>query len=188
MKRIIISITAVAALLMVSACSVFPKPQDIPTHYYDIGLPSKQYHSNIGVQIFPFVGGVGDEVRMTFRKSSNRVEFDSYNKWANSPAKLVQCYLAFALNNNNVQVDYSMTGEILKFECNLHKKTADLAVKITLKSEKKDKDNQRRIYQEVFSSSIPVEQETASAYAAGMSQAMADITQQIIKKVENLKK
>ena len=177
-----------AALLTISACSVFPSPQNIKIHYYDIGIPPKQYKSKVGVQIFPFVGGVGDEIRMVFRKSPNTVEFDSYNKWANSPSKLIQCYLAFALDNNNVQVDYSMTGEVLRFECNLHKKTADIAVKITLKSDKKDQENKRQVFQEVYSSSVPVEQETASAYAAGISKAMADITRQIISKVENLKK
>ena len=188
MKKTIVSIVAGAALLTISACSIFPSPQNIGIHYYDIGVPQKHYNTKVGIQIFPFLGGIGDEVRMVFRKSPNTVEFDSYNKWANSPSKMIQCYLAFALDNNNVQVDYSMTGEVLRFECNLHKKTADVAVKITLKEDKKKQGTQRRIFQEVYSSSVPVEQETASAYAAGISKAMENITRQIIKKVENLKK
>ena len=188
MKKLMTSISAGAALLMISACSIFPSPRSLTIHYYDIGSPQKQHKSKVGVQIFPFIGGVGDEARMVFRHASNNVQFDSYNRWANSPAKLIQCYLSLALNNNKTEIDYSMTGEVLRFEGNIEKKTANIAIKITLKSTKKNKDKKSYLSQIVYSSSVPVEKETATAYAVAMEKAIAKVTQQIVKQIQTLKK
>ena len=187
MKKLITSTSAGTALLMITACSIFPSPRNLTIHYYDIGFPPKQYKSKVGVQIFPFIGGVGDEVRMVFRHDSNNVQFDSYNRWSSSPAKLMQCYLSLALNNNKSKIDYSMTGEVLRFEGDLAKKTANIAIKITLKSTKKSKEKDAYLSQIVYSSSVPVEKETATAYAVAMEQAMAKITQQIVKNIQTLK-
>lgn len=188
MKKLIAFIAAGVALLIVSACSIFPSPRTIKMHYYDIGFPAKQYKLKIAMQVLPCIGGVGNETRMISRKASNSVQFDPFNRWANSPSKLIQSYLSLALSNDKTQIEHSIAGEILRFEGDLVNKTANIAIKITIKSNRKNKDKEAYLSQVVYSASVPVEKETATAYAVGMEKAMAEITQQIVKNIQKIKK
>ena len=187
MKKLTVFISTGVLLIILSACSIFPSPSSVKIHYYDIGVPGKNYKPKVSMQILPFIGGVGDENRMVFRKSSNSIEFDSYNRWANIPSKMVQCYLTLAFSNNNSDIAYSMTGEVLKFEGDLDKKTANIAVKIIISSRKNLDRDEKYSSQFVYTSSVPVKKESAHAYAIAMEKAMKDITGQIAKQIQKLK-
>jgi len=188
MNKLVISLFAGTSIFIISACSILPSPENIKILYYDIGFPAKTYNTDIGIQFSPIIGGIGDETKMVFREAPNTIQFDSFNRWSNSPSKLVQCYLLLALNNKKDTIDYVINGEIVRFDCDLTKKTANLAIKITIKSYKAKNADKNFVSQIIYTSSIPIEKKRATAYAEGMQKAMAEITNKIVNDLKHLKK
>ena len=189
MKKLILFLfSGTLILLIANACSILPSPQKTKITYYDIGAPEKIYNIPSGIQFPPIMGGVGDEPKMVFKTSSNIIKFDPFNRWADSPAKLVRCYMILALNNKTQTINYVMNGEILRFDCDLKKKTVNLAIKITIKSYKAKKADKRFISQIIYESSIPIKEKTGTAYAEAMEQAIAEITKKAAHSLTTVKK
>jgi len=188
MKKLIIFLCAGTSLFINSACSILPSPAKVEITYYDLGTPDKIYEIPAGIQFPPIMGGVGDETKMVFKGSSNTIKFDPFNRWADSPAKLVRCYMTLALKNKTNTINYVMNGEILRFDCDLEKKTANIAIKITLKSYKAKKADKRFISQIIYSESVPIKEKSGTAYAEAMQKAIAQITKQIADQLTQAKK
>jgi len=186
MKKLIAFFFAGASLLIITSCSILPSPKVIEISYFDIGFPAKQYTTDVGVQFSPFIGGVGGETKMVFREATNVIRFDPYNRWSTSPAKLIQCYLLLGLKNKNNKINYVMNGELLRFDCDLNQKTANIALRITIKPYKPKSHDKNFIYQVIYTSSVPVTEKKASAYAKAMGKAMDEITAKIADNLKNM--
>ena len=185
MKRVYSVILSVTGAVLLSSCSILPRPEVTEIHYYDIGFPDKSINTELAISVLTFSGGVGTESRMVFRNNHNKVLFDAYNRWSYSPAKLVQRYLALAFDDNKIAPTmYVVNGEILRFDGNIENKTANLSMKI----DTSPVDGKGTISSEVYSVSIPVEEETATGYAKAMQKAMQIITLKIDKQLKSLEK
>ena len=185
MKRLSSVILSVIGVVLLSSCSILPKPTVTEIHYYDIGFPEKNINTELAISVLTFTGGVGADSRMVFRNNTNKVQFDAYNRWSYSPAKLVQRYLSLAFDDNKIAPTmYMVKGEILRFDGNIENKTANLSMKI----DTSPVEGNTTISSEVYSVSIPVKNETATAYAEAMQKAMHVITLKIEKQLKSLKK
>ncbi len=185
MKKILMFLLPVIFVLIVSGCSIFPPPPDIEINYYDIGFPLKTINPETGIYLNTFDGGIGNESKMVFRDSSNNVQFDSFNRWCFPPAKLIQRYLSLAFDDKKIApVTYLISGEIIRFDGDLTKKTANLSLKIDIKS---TRDNEL-VSSEVYQIEKPVQEKTATAYAAAMENGIVEITKKIEKQIKQIEK
>jgi len=176
MKKMCFIISMVGFLFILNGCSIFPSPLKMDIHYYDIGFPKKKINPGIGINVMPFSGGLGTESRMIFRDNVNRIKFDAYNRWSFSPAKLIQRYISLSFDDQKIsKVAYYISGEVLRFDGDLINKTANLSIQVDIRTLELNK----LISSEIYSTSVPVKEETATAYASAMEEAMAQIIDKI---------
>ena len=180
------SLSASLAVLIVSGCSFLPTPSNRPINYYDIGFPGKTYHTGANLVINPLTGRAGQELRMVFRDSSNRIKFDTFNRWSCSPNELVRRFLQLALKDKSDSTpDLAVRGEIIRFDGSLNKKCVNLVIKFTLTP---PSDNDNILSQKIYKTTVPVTEIKATAYAEAMSSAMNTITGKLAEDIKQLQK
>jgi ABC-type uncharacterized transport system auxiliary subunit len=189
-KLYILRVTAAALIMMplIQGCSIFPVPESHSVRYYDIGFPEKQYCTGLNLSISPLTGGRGDESRMVFRTTDNRVSFDPYNRWSFTPSALVRRYLQLAFKNCSrpEAVDYIVSGEILRFDGDLQDNTAHLVIKFEIRSPENISDE--LIGKKIYSSTVKTSRKSATAFAEAMGAAMKEITELFADDIRELKK
>ena len=184
MKKTFLVISLVGFLFILNGCSIFPSPNKVDIHYYDIGFPKKKINPGIGINVMPFTGGLGTEPRMIFRDNVNKIKFDAYNRWSFSPAKLIQRYISLSFDDQKIsKVTYYISGEVLRFDGDLVNKTANLSIQIDIRTLELNK----LISSEIYSASVPVKGNTATAYASGMEEAMTQIIDKIGIQIKQIK-
>lgn len=184
MKKFNLVIYMGIILFILNGCSIFPSPLSVDINYYDIGFPEKTINPEAGIIVMPFSGGIGTEPRMIFRGSSNKIQFDAYNRWCFSPAKLIQRYMSLAFDDNKIStVHFLVSGDILRFEGDLVNKTANLSLKVDIHSYQLNE----LISSEVYNVSIPVKEITATSYAEAMGKAMGKTIDKIAVQIKKSK-
>lgn len=184
MKKIYLIISTACCLFIFNACSIFPSPRQIDINYYDIGFPEKKINMDVPFNVLPLTGGVGTEPRMIFRRETNQIAFDAYNRWSFSPAKLIQRYISLSFDDGKItEVKHFISGDILRFDGDLVNKTANISIKVDVNSY----DHNNLISSEIYSVSVPVKGEKATAYAKGMEKGISQIIEKIAIQIKQSK-
>jgi ABC-type uncharacterized transport system auxiliary subunit len=171
-------------IIFLSGCSIFPSPSQIDINYYDIGFPEKKINTDVPFNVLPLTGGVGTEPRMIFRRETNQIAFDAYNRWSFSPAKLIQRYISLSFDDGKIsEVKHFISGDVLRFDGDLVNKTANISIKLDINSY----DHNKLISSEIYSVSVPVKGENATAYAKGMEEGMSQIIEKIAIQIKQSK-
>jgi len=181
MKRVYLVISTGLLLFILNGCSIFPSPLKVDINYYDIGFPKEMVDPGTGINVMPFQGGVGTEPRMIFRDSSNRIQFDPYNRWSFSPAKLVQRYLSQSFSDEKEsKIKFYIQGEVLRFDGDLESDTSNISLKVDIYSIKTN----YLISSKTYSVSVPVKEKTATEYAKAMEKGMGQLVPKIASQIK----
>lgn len=155
---------------LISGCSIFPKNEDIPVTYFDIGSPGQTDSRKSAPQADVMDVKTMDPYneRMVFRASETHVEIDEYNRWASSPDEMIKKYFILAFNQNDrnkLQLQGSdrleLYVKILCLESDLTKKT----VKVILAVEAKKTLDGNVVYSEILSGEESVDNVSAEKFA-----------------------
>ncbi len=176
MRKIVLKIPAMMAVLALWGCSIFPAPNTRSTAYHDLGFPAETFLLPAPVDIKHFDGSIGGRTKMCFRSGGNRIKMDSFNRWSQPPAGLLQQYLALAIrgdDKNKKQGVFEISGEMIRFDGDIDEKTANVTVLVNVS---KVKDNvSSPVLQRIFSSTVPFDGQNASSFAKAMGTAVEKI-------------
>ncbi|MEI6056326.1 MAG: hypothetical protein WCR55_09750 [Lentisphaerota bacterium] len=161
---------SLSLLLLCAGCSIFPKNENIPVTYFDIGAPGEieglKQSPQVDIQDVKTMDPYNE--RMVFRVSETHIEIDEYNRWASSPDEMIRKYFVIAFNQNDLnkvklQGDnrLELYVQILCLESDLTKKT----VKVTLAVQIKKSLDGNVVYSEILSEQQSVDNVTAEKFA-----------------------
>ena len=155
------------------------------TEYFTVSGQSEHSQYNYHIDIAPFTIDQLYGSKMVFLREPNSVFFDSYNRWAQTPDKLVTSYFNTFFNNPASQsleksiIPIRLNAEIFKFECNLTNKECLLCMKVTATN---TSDN-TKLFTQVFTEKLQMNKLTASSFANSMARAVTAVAGKIDTKI-----
>ena len=189
-RRLAWLIPAFCAITVLSGCGlIFNSPSYTPVNYYDLGRPLSHKTPPVRIKIGTVRCEGPENTRMTFRVSRTHVQFDEYNRWDQSPEKMLRRFLMQyindpALSDGNVDKPTLILDlRLLCFECDLTKNQAFLVVEALAK---KPAPGEQLVLSETYHQSIDLKDKTATAYAEAMSTAVHAMTSKLTQKLIEL--
>ncbi len=175
---------AAALLPVLAACSfsVIPEAEITEPRTFDLTSPSSIGETPFTVDVDAFSSECAGRYKMVFRKASNRIDVDEYNRWAMPPGAMLTKYLAarFAAPSGHYGRDgrpaFELDGSVLNCELNKEKKQVDLLVHFFIIEHG---DNDFKITG-TENYGIPVDGTTAEAFADGMTKAAAKFADHVV--------
>ena len=121
---------------------------------------------------------------MCFRSGGNKIRLDSFSRWSQPPASLLQRYLALAIrgtvNGNSDTVEIS--GEIMRFDGDLDSKTAHICLLATVS--KVNDDGSDLILRDIFSATMPFDGKSTSSFTKAMGAAAEKIAADLAARIK----
>ncbi|NOY75027.1 MAG: hypothetical protein GXP32_04460 [Kiritimatiellaeota bacterium] len=128
------AMSAAALLFFVAGCGVLSTETYKETNIYDLGIPKNINKPRIPVSIGRFRMLGPYKSRMVLRHSGNRLDFNDYKKWSQSPGLMLSRYLKLALETPaGAGGKHTVSGTILVFEADESTKTISLMVVYDIK-------------------------------------------------------
>ena len=184
MKKTCLWCGAAALAAVLAACSVNLVPQTDYTEprTFDLASPGAIGTLPFIVEVDAFANECSGRFKMVFREEGNRISVDEYNRWSMAPGAMLTKYLAarFAAPSDNQNRTkkpvFELDGSVLNCELNRSTKQVSLMVHyfIILHGD----DNFRITGTEDYT--IPVKEDTAEAFADGISQAAAKFSDHVV--------
>lgn len=168
MKPIFFAFCA-AALLIPGCISVnLPKQEIRETKTYDISRISSEPFP-FRVEVLPFRSDSPAKFKM-LRRSGSRLTADEYNKWAQTPARIMTQNFRSAFRSA-VKEDpaFKISGNILAFELDEPSASAVLTANYTVSP----LNELEPLFSRVLTTRIPLKELSADAFARAMEQAIA---------------
>ncbi|MBQ9771675.1 MAG: membrane integrity-associated transporter subunit PqiC [Lentisphaeria bacterium] len=184
MKGIVLSY-AWTLLVVLTGCIQLNIP-DSPgnqTMQYTLVLPSQAKTSVKNVAVTEFSSESPAKFKMLSRQGTVQ-QFDSFAKWSQTPSVMVSSAFRKIYGiDDDVDAEYLLEGDILTFERNLDKKTADLRIVYSVVK----RSDRKVIFRKELSSSVPLKGDTPAAFAEAMSKAVIEQAEAIRKNLDTLK-
>ena len=193
-------VPAIALAFVATACSTLKQPSQKIDFYIPEYLPPKMgdlkpLSATLRVQRFT-VAPVYNTNQMIFRDSSFRREAYVYHRWRSNPGDLLTYFISRDLRESGLfrsvspwetelRSRYVLEGsvdEFLEWETEEAWK-ALLTVSLTLLAEGEPDITKKVLFQKTFSSSKVFRQKNPAGFAEAMSEAMAEVSREIIKSV-----
>ncbi len=177
MKKIIL----LPLVLCLAGCGVLMREPYYGTAKYNLAIPHTakvekgRESGRVTVNSFRNLTGAGR--KMEFTGSDRKIQSMEYTEWAQSPERMIQCALAGALADYSWNVE--INGVIWQFALDKTAKKAYLGVNYEIKAK-------TPLTAQSFSCSAPWESETGAAAAAAMDDCVQQLTDDIVKKLNNL--
>lgn len=186
-SALVIFIGAAFSLAVLTGCGILSPEPYINTNYYDIGFPdASRGKLTKQVRIKPITVKGPYQNRMVFRMTDTQLAFDEYNRWSPSPTSMLERYLLMAYDMETSEkapkTAWELTGEILRFEADLNKKTVDLDLYVTIRKEKSNS----VALEKLFRKQVVVDSVTGNSFAAGMRKAVNQILVDLDKELSKL--
>jgi cholesterol transport system auxiliary component len=193
-------IPAVALALGATACSVLKQPREKIDFYAPEYPPPrvgdlKPLSATLRVERFT-VAPLYNTQQMIYRDRSFRREAHVYHRWRSNPGDLLTYFLSRDLRESGLfravspwesqlQTRYALEGSVDEFvEWETEEAwQAVLAVSVTLLAEGEPDVTKKVLFQKTFSSSKPCRQKNPAGFAGAMSEAMAEVSLEIIKSI-----
>ena len=184
MKRFAVLLAAVAATAF-AACHInlVPETDFTDPKIFDLASPSPVTGLPFVVEVETFSNECSGRFKMIFREDENRISVDEYNRWAMPPAAMLTKYLSarFAATPGNPGEQpkpvFSLDGSVLTCELNTQTKEVALMVHYIITEPPEDtfKISGTRSY------SVPVPDDSAESFAAGMNKAAELFADDVVK-------
>ena len=184
MKKTCLPCAAAVLAALLAACSFSLVPQTGYTEprTFDLASPKAVGSLPFIVEVDTFSNECSGRFKMVFREENNRISVDEYNRWSMAPGAMLTKYLAarFAAPSDNQSRTkkpvFELDGSVLNCELNKSTKHVDLMVHYFII--RHGDDTFRITGTEDYS--IPVEEDTAEAFAEGISQAAAKFSGHVV--------
>jgi len=175
-------------------CSLLPVPADRQTVYHDIGFPSKTFDLPKPVFVRQFDGSVGDRTKMCFRAAGNVVRPDSFNRWSQPPASLLQRYLMLALHGvdgGEPATDakaglIEINGTLIRFDGGLEEKKVTICALVIAATPGRRLVERKTLFREVFTVSAPFDGKTAVSFSEAMGEAASSLAEKIAARIKEV--
>ena len=175
-------------VIITSGCCFNSNPPK--TEYFTINTPSVYTNYNYQVKVSPFKVDELYGSKMVFFKEPNSIFFDCFNRWAQTPDKMLTTFFNFYFNNPaspSIKKDYipiRLNAVILKFECNLTKKECLLCMKVSAVNIS----DKKILFNEIYIEKQQINSLTASSFASSMSRAVKTVAEKVENKISNIYK
>lgn len=184
-----VPLAAACAVALMTGCGLlFESASYTPVNYYDIGRPQRHKTPPVAIKMGTVKCEGPENSRMAFRTSPTCVKFDEFNRWSQTPDRLVKRYLLLYLNDPALaDVDTEPTTiltvdlKIICFECDLTSGRAVLIVDIAVKKASSD-----AIWSGTYHEETELNGKTASAYSEAMSKAAQTVADKFSQKLLEL--
>ncbi|NOY75494.1 MAG: hypothetical protein GXP32_06850 [Kiritimatiellaeota bacterium] len=181
----------IVALVYLVGCNIFPKRVDVPVYYYDITGPSDGAALNVPLKLSSVDCVFSERMSMMFRDGSNSVRIDDFNKWSYLPSALLRRYFIVFLSDSARMNKESkpkvpvllLRINVVRFDCDLVKRTANTAILFTVYDSKTSK----MIWRRLITAEKKSRTETASGFAAAMSSAIAETASRMVSELNAAK-
>lgn len=120
-RKLFYTLFFTALIFGTSSCSLLPQPANIPTNYYDLGIPEKAIACSRGIiTVQPFNSLSGERFRMVRRNGYILINDDD-NKWQMPPGSLVTKYLTLTFRDTaktdlQNKANITLSGSVTAFE------------------------------------------------------------------------
>jgi ABC-type uncharacterized transport system auxiliary subunit len=173
-------------IMIVSGCCFNSTPPK--TEYFTIANPSVHARYNYHIQVAPFQANDLYGSKMVFFKEPHSVFFDGFNRWAQTPDKMLTSFFNLYFNNSispvlkKRYIPIQLNAVILRFECNMTKKECLLCINVSAinTSEKK------LLFNEIYLETQQMNKLTASSFASSMFKAVRIVAEKIEKILNNI--
>ena len=190
MKFFMLSL-ATAAFAITAGCNIFPARDTQSVHFYDLGDPVVKSKLKTHVELSSVDAVFSEKTQMVFRNGANSVLFDEFNRWSDLPSALLRRYFITYLDKagksekttNRSAATFGLKLEIIRFDCDLKKKTSNIEVRFQLINPTSGK----IASQGILSAAAPASSETAVGYAEAMSTALADLARTLTSRINAMK-
>lgn len=152
-----------------------------PTNYYDIGIPDLYSTKGACIEINSITTAGVYQTKMVYRKNGSEVLLDEYNRWSQAPGYMLKHYLMLAFGNGSTGKRIIIDGSVLLFELNLDTNTAFFAIEYKLSGDVP-------ISKKLFRTQVECSENSASALAQAMSEAMREFCTHLNKEIEQISK
>ena len=175
------------AVVMSGCCFNSSPPR---TEYFTINTSSEHARYNYHVEVEPFKIDELYGTKMVFFKEPNSIFFDSFNKWAQVPDKMLSSYFCSYFNDpalpgvKGEHIPICLTATILKLECNLTQKECLFSLKVTVSNSS----NAKLYFVETFTERQQMDKVTASSFALSVSNAVKVVAQKVEVKIDEIYK
>lgn len=183
-------LTFAAIIVLCGGCNIFPEIKKTKVNYFEIGFDEKdksQPKENYRIIVNRVEAEGPYYQRMVFKTSENSVDFDEYNRWSQSPSKMLKNYLKLALNNPDMNVpeerQFILNANILRFDSDLEDNTSNLVLEVDIKRKSDD----ACVLNKIFVEKVKVEKNKAVFYVEGMKKAVSNVAEAIRKKMSSVK-
>ena len=173
--------------IMLGGCLVKSSPE---TQYFDLGAPSPTAKYNYQINILPFAANEMYSEKMVFQNKPFSIEFDTFNRWAQSPNKMLFNYYNFYFNNPNSpklsskELPVKLSIKLLKLDCNLYKKISTLSLEVSVINTL----NKKIIFKHIYNVEEKMNKLTASEFALAVFKANNLIIYKIDDKLNSILK
>ena len=190
MKKLIFSIIPA---LLITGCCINSSPS---TEYFTIDTGSTFANYNYNIEISPIASNELYGQKMVFLKTQNSIFFDNFNKWAQTPDKMITSYFDLYFNNpaapplKGNYTPLKLSANILKLDCNITNKECLLSIKVSVVNSPDNKLLSNTIYTE----KQPISKLSAASFASSTSVTLKSIAKKIeesinaIHQKQNIKK
>jgi len=175
-------------LIVTSGCCFNSSPPK--TEYFNISTPSIHAQYNYRIEVDPINVEELYGSKMVFSKAPHSIFFDNFNRWAQSPHKMLALYFNIYFNNpasptlKNNSSPLKLNASILKFVCDLTKKECLLCVEVSVVNSMDNK----TLFKEIYIEKQNMNKLTASSFASSMSKAVKTVSEKIEKEMNNIYK
>lgn len=173
-------------IIITSGCCFNSNPPK--TEYFNISTPSGHAQYNYHIEVAPFKADELYGSKMVFFKAPHSIFFDSFNRWAQTPDKMLASYFNIYFNNpaspilKKNHIPIRLNADILKFECNLTKKECLLSIKISAVNTS----DQKILFNKVYIEKRQMDKLAASSFASSMSEAVKAVAEKIEMKINKV--
>ena len=183
MKPLFFSVCTAAVLFSGCISVNLPKQEIRETKTYDISRTATDSFP-FRVEILPVRSDSPAKFKM-LRRSGTLLTADEYNKWAQTPSRIMTQNFRSAFRSATKQDPaFKLSGNILSFELDEPSRSAVLSTAYTVSA----LDGKEPLFSCTLTSRIPVEELSADAFARAMEQAVstqvADIKKRILDSVK----
>ncbi len=185
----------IAAIFLLSACSVFSPVKNEPVNSYVLNtLPKIHSHKSrhrVAVLVAqPITSEINNTTQMAYTIGQHQIAYFAKNRWADTPAQMLQSLLIQTLQNTKyfyavesppitAQYDYVINTQLLQFEQQFF--THSSGVVITLRVQIIKTSNDKIVAAKQFTVREPALENTPYGGVVAANQAAAKLTAQVVK-------
>ncbi|MCC2666671.1 MAG: hypothetical protein K0S63_587 [Gammaproteobacteria bacterium] len=188
------TIMGIIAVFLLSACSVFSPVKNEPVNSYVLNTlpkihPQKSRHQITVLVTQPTTSDINNTTQMVYTIGQHQVAYFAKNRWADTPAQMLQSLLIQTLQNTKyfyaelppalARYHYVINTQLLQFEQQFFMHSSDVVISLRVQIIKTN--NDKIIAAKQFTVREPAPENTPYGGVVAANQAAAKLTAQVVK-------